>query len=89
MFDAQRLKIKTVIVNSSGHMHVTRAYFYIFFLAQPAKEESSQVLLQREITDCDFHVLQSYDVPYYPVLRVSLFLCKIVCVRLVIKMLDT
>ena len=55
MFDAQRLKIKTVIVNSSGHMHVTRAYFYIFS-PQPAKEESSQVLFQREITDCDLHV---------------------------------
>ena len=27
MFDAQPLKIKTVIVNSSSQMHVTRAYF--------------------------------------------------------------
>ena len=29
MFDAQRLKIKTVIVNSSSQMHVTRAYFFV------------------------------------------------------------
>ena len=27
MFDAQWLKIKTVIENSSSHMHVARAYF--------------------------------------------------------------
>ena len=27
MFDAQRLKIETVNVNSRSHMHVKRAYF--------------------------------------------------------------
>ena len=42
MFDAQGLKIKTAIANSSSHMHVMHAYFF-FVLSRllAAKRDST------------------------------------------------
>ena len=52
MFDAQRLKIKTVIVNSSSHMRVTRAYFFSlvrYFVKNIARKLANRISYQIEM----------------------------------------